>query len=68
MAEQCVVVEADLGIETFQNAVLVEDQRIDLKQRHVIGDEGGIELFCQTDCLFARNRPKVSAHAAMARP
>ena len=35
-----VVVEIDLGIEAEQLAVLGDDQRIDLEQAHVLGDEG----------------------------
>ena len=39
MAEQRVVVEADLGVEADQLPVLGDDQRIDLEQAHVLLDE-----------------------------
>ena len=44
MAEQRVVVERHLGVEHAQLAVLGDDQRIDLQHRHVLGDEGRVEL------------------------
>ena len=44
MAEQRVVVEADLGVEADQLLVLGDDQRIDLQQRHVGLDEGLVEI------------------------
>ena len=43
MAEQRVVVEADLGVEADELAVLGDHQRIDLEQAHVLFDERPIE-------------------------
>ena len=47
MAIEGVVLEADLGVEAAQLAVLGDDQRIDLEDLHVLGHEGGVELFGQ---------------------
>ena len=44
MAVERVVVEADLGIEADELAVLGDDQRIDLEQAHVLVGERFIEL------------------------
>ena len=44
MAEQRVVVEADLGVEAEELAVLGDDQRIDLEQAHVALDKGLVEI------------------------
>ena len=43
MAEQRVVVEADLGVEADELVVLGDDQRIDLEQAHVLLGEGLVE-------------------------
>ncbi len=43
MAEQRVVVEADLGVEAEQLLVLGDDQRIDLEQAHVLLGERLVE-------------------------
>ncbi len=52
MAEKCVVVERDLGIEREQLAVLGDHQRIDLQKAHVLGDEGRIETLDQRAALL----------------
>ena len=39
-----VVVECDLGVETDELASFGDDQRIDFKQAHVLGDERVVEL------------------------
>ena len=44
MAEQRVVVERDLGVERRDLAVGGDDQRVDLDERRVLGDEGVVEL------------------------
>ena len=44
MTKQRVVVERHLCVEHAQLALLGHDQRIDLEHRHVLGDEGGVEL------------------------
>ena len=44
MAEERVVVEADLGIEADELVALGDDERIDLEQAHILGDERGVEL------------------------
>src|SRR6516162_2233453 len=44
MAEQRVVVEGNLGVEDAELALLGDDQRVDLQHRHVLGDEGIVEL------------------------
>src|SRR5258708_17796553 len=43
MAEECVVVQSQLGVERDQLAVAREHARIDLQQRSVRVDEGAIE-------------------------
>src|SRR3954468_5670125 len=44
MPEERVVVEADLGIEADELVALGDDERIDLEQAHILGDERGVEL------------------------
>ena len=44
MAVERIVLEAHLGVEAAQLAVLGGDQRIDLEKLHVLGDKGRIEL------------------------
>jgi hypothetical protein len=43
VAEQRVVVERHLGVEHAQAAVLHDDQRVDLEQRHVLFDKRLVE-------------------------
>jgi hypothetical protein len=43
VAEQRVVVERHLGVEDAQVAVLHDDQRVDLEQRHVLLGERLVE-------------------------
>ena len=43
MTEQGIAVERHLGVENAQMAVLHDDQRIDLQQRHVLFDERLVE-------------------------
>ena len=44
MTKERVVVKVDLGIEADQRARLGDDQRIDLEQAHVLGENRLIEL------------------------
>ncbi len=52
MAIERVVVERNLGVEHFELAAGGDDQRIDLQHRHVLGDEGRVELGDQGLGLF----------------
>ena len=47
-----VSIERHLGVEAFDPAFRRNDQRIDFKQRHVLGDEGRVELRGQFSRLF----------------
>ncbi|CAH1659504.1 hypothetical protein CHELA40_11740 [Chelatococcus asaccharovorans] len=44
MPVERVGIEGDFRIEALQLAVLGDDQRVDLEHRHVLGDEGGVEI------------------------
>src|SRR5258708_12063146 len=47
MPVQRVGIEADLGVETFEVSLPGDNQRVDLKHRHVGPDKGVIELRLQ---------------------
>ncbi len=73
MTKQRVVVERHLGVEHAQIPLFCHHQRVDLQHRHVLGDEGVIELahqsfrlFCQVAGQFQRlrNGAAVMAHDA----
>ncbi len=49
-----IVVERHLGVEHPQIALLGDDQRIDFQHRHVLGDEGCVELRRQPFRLFGK--------------
>ena len=67
MAVERVVVEADLGVEADELVALGDDQRIDLQQAHVLGDEGGVELACSSvSACLARSPRSPSACATRA--
>ena len=51
VAEEGVVVEVDLGVEAHDLAGLGHHQRVDLQQRHVLLDEGLVELADQLHAL-----------------
>src|ERR1700738_406349 len=52
VAIERVVVERYLGVEHTQVALFGDDQRGDLQHRHVLGDEGRVELGYQLLCLL----------------
>ena len=52
MAVNRVVVEIDLGVEREQIAALGDNQRVDLQDRRVGGDEGGVERHHHLDALL----------------
>ena len=66
MAEQRVVVEADLRVEHPQLAVLHHDQRVDLEQAHVLLDEGLVERREQVAHPWPRRPSSFSAAASAA--
>ncbi len=43
MAIERIVVEVELGVEADDVAVLGDDQRIDLQQAHILGEEGFVK-------------------------
>ena len=53
-----VVVERDFGVEAFELALRRDDQRIDFEHRHILGDEGRIELRGQFFRLFGETAGK----------
>jgi hypothetical protein len=44
VAVEGVGIEADLGVEAQKLLIAGDDQRIDLKERHVLGHEGLVEF------------------------
>ena len=70
VAIERVVVEGDLGVEHPELAVGGDDQRVDLEHRHVLGDEGGVELGDQRLGLlgeFAGQAERARRRAAVVR-
>ncbi len=71
MAEHGVVVERHLGVEDTELIVGGDDERVHLQHRHVLGDEGLIELAEQLGGLLgevALQPERVGQRATMVRP
>jgi hypothetical protein len=52
VAEERVVVEIDLGIQADDVVILRHDQRIDLEQAHILGEEGIVKQLDQHTALL----------------
>ena len=70
MPVQRVVVERDFGVEAFELALRRDNQRVDFKHRHILGDEGRVKLrgqFCRLLGEAAGKAEDVGGRPAMVR-